>query len=221
MKILLVEDNPLTAKGLQYLLEREKYSSDVALDLSTARDFLQDRHYHLILLDVSLPDGSGFELARLAREEYPDTPIIFLTAKDDEDDVVAGLELGAEDYITKPFRNRELLLRIRKATRRQSHESSILACGAVSYDVKTNELKVHQKSIILSPLERQLLLCLLENPGQVITRERLLDEIWNASGSVVNDNTLTVYMKRLRTKLDLPGAIVTVKNLGYRLCAVE
>lgn len=221
MKILLVEDNPLTAKGLVYLLEREKYLLNVATSLKTARDLLNSHHYDLILLDISLPDGDGFTLSETLRRDQPDLPIIFLTAKDDENDIVRGLELGAEDYITKPFRTRELLLRIRKILRHGTQHASTLICGKLSFQLDTDQVKVGDRVITLSPLERRLLLCLLENPGRIVTRERLLDEIWDASGRIVNDNTLTVYMKRLRNKLNLPGAIVTVKNLGYRLCAVD
>ena len=221
MKILLVEDNPLTAKGLVYLLEREKYLLNVASSLKTARDLLNSHHYDLIRLDISLPDGDGFTLAETLRRDQPDLPIIFLTAKDDENDIVRGLELGAEDYITKPFRTRELLLRIRKILRHGTQYASTLICGKLSFQLDTDQVKVGDRVITLSPLERRLLLCLLENPGRIVTRERLLDEIWDASGRIVNDNTLTVYMKRLRNKLNLPGAIVTVKNLGYRLCAVD
>ena len=209
MKILLVEDNPLTAKGLVYLLEREKYLLNVASSLKTARDLLNSHHYDLILLDISLPDGDGFTLAETLRRDQPDLPIIFLTAKDDENDIVRGLELGAEDYITKPFRTRELLLRIRKILRHGTQYASTLICGKLSFQLDTDQVKVGDRVITLSPLERRLLLCLLENPGRIVTRERLLDEIWDASGRIVNDNTLTVYMKRLRNKLNLPGAIVT------------
>lgn len=216
MKLLLVEDNPLTAKGLQYLLEREGYTIDVAGSASEAEACLATHTYHLILLDVSLPDGDGFSLAKLAAKTLS-APIIFLTAKDDEADVVKGLELGAEDYITKPFRNRELLLRIQKALRTRSGQESTLTVGKLTLDLVHGDIKLENSSIALSAVERRLLTCLMENAGQIVTRERLLDEIYDASGSIVNDNTLSVYLKRLRQKLGVKVSIETIKNMGYRL----
>lgn len=218
MKLLLVEDNPLTAKGLQYLLEREGYDVDVANSMTEAEASLAMHNYHLALLDVSLPDGNGFALAETIRHQS-NFPIIFLTAKDDEADIVRGLELGAEDYITKPFRNRELILRIKKALRPQGNTEQYLVVGKLRLDTKNGIVLVGEKSVILSAVERRLLTCLLENQGQVVTRERLLDEIYDASGSIVNDNTLSVYLKRLRQKLGPDVPITTIKSMGYRLQA--
>ncbi len=216
MKLLLVEDNLLTAKGLQYLLEREGYDVDVASSMAEAEANLAMHNYHLALLDISLPDGNGFALAETIRHRS-DLPVIFLTAKDDETDIVHGLELGAEDYVTKPFRNRELLLRIKKALRPQGKAEQYLTAGNLRLDVNSNTVLLNEKPIILSAVERRLLTCLLENQGQVVTRERLLDEIYDASGSIVNDNTLSVYLKRLRQKLGPDVPIETIKNMGYRL----
>lgn len=214
-RILLVEDNPLTAKGLQYLLENAGYRVTIAANLQTARDEIATEHFDLLLLDVGLPDGTGFAL--IEECQYGQTPVIFLTAKDDERDVVHGFELGAEDYITKPFHSRELLLRIQRALRRQHPASAILTAGEISLNLETGEVLVGDHAVTLTALERKILTCLLENPGHVVTRERLLDEIWSASGSVVNDNTLSVYLKRLRQKLGLPKVIETIKGVGYRL----
>ncbi len=216
MKLLLVEDNPLTAKGLQYLLEREQYDVDVASSLAEAEAALAMSRYRLILLDVGLPDGDGFTLAENVRQKA-DMAVIFLTAKDDEADIVKGLELGAEDYITKPFRNRELLLRIQKALRPRGAQARPLQAGNLSFDVASGQAIIAGKAVNLSAVERRLLICLLENAGRVVTRERLLDEIYDASGSIVNDNTLSVYLKRLRQKLGQEVVIKTVKNLGYCL----
>ncbi len=216
-RVLLVEDNPLTAKGLQYLLEREQYFITHAATAQTAEAELLAQDFDLILLDVSLPDGDGFQLAQTLRGSGKTLPIIFLTARDDENDVVHGLELGADDYITKPFRNRELLLRIKNALRREHKSSAKLVVGRISYNPDTLEVLVDEHEVALSAVERKLLVCLLEAAGHIVPRERLLDEIYDASGSIVNDNTLSVYLKRLREKLGLPGAIETVKNLGYRL----
>ncbi len=216
--ILLVEDNPLTAKGLKYLLEREQYRVDVTSTAVQARAALDTGKYQLILLDVTLPDGDGFELAQHLRLEPAPAPLIFITARDDEDDVVRGLELGAEDYISKPFRNRELIMRIRRALSRQRAERvAIKQFGRLSLNQSTGEILLDERAINLTALERQLLTCFLETPEQVIPRKRLLDEIWSTSGSIVNDNTVSVYVKRLRAKLGTAAKIETVKHLGYRL----
>lgn len=217
-RILLVEDNPLTAKGLQYLLEREQYQITHVSSLTEARQSLAEHEYDLVLLDITLPDGDSFALAKNLRDELL-APIIFLTARDDEADIIRGLEIGAEDYITKPFRNRELLLRVRNVLRRGQTVPTKITVGEITYDPETLEIAVTGQELALSAVERRLLVCLLESAGRIVPRERLLDEIYDASGSIVNDNTLSVYLKRLREKLNLPGAIETVKNLGYRLRA--
>lgn len=219
-KILLVEDNLLTARGLSYLLETEKYAVEIVNDLNAAEAALALRKYQLILLDISLPDGTGFDLAQKVRGKLADsrnaqTPIIFLTARDDEDDVVHGLELGAADYITKPFHNRELLLRIRKTLQPTPSQT-----GEKIGDFTRNadaEIILNGQRLALSPVEASLLTLLLENPERIVTREELLDEIYQISGKIVNDNTISVYFKRLRQKLGKAQYIETVKNLGYRL----
>lgn len=215
-KILLVEDNPLTLKGLSYLLERENYQVDAADTFNLALERLDISHYDLVLLDVSLPDGNGFDLAKKLRETYHQIPFIFITALDDEADTVRGLELGADDYITKPFRNRELLLRIRNALGRQGKTNEKITVGKFSLDQSNGNFTIGGKAVPLTALERRLLVCLMENAGRIVTRERLLDEIWDASGKTVNDNTLSVCLKRLRSKLGSSSAITTIKNVGYR-----
>lgn len=220
-KILLVEDNPLTLKGLSYLLEREQYQVATATDSASALALIQSSHYDLVLLDVSLPDGNGFDLARILRAHETQAPFIFITALDDEADVVQGLELGADDYITKPFRNRELLLRIRNVLERSGKSTKQITVGDYVLDLNTGDFIVSGKRVPLTALERRLLRCLMENAGRVVTRERLLDEIWDASGKVVNDNTLSVYLKRLRQKLGDSSTITTIKNIGYSFAAAE
>lgn len=217
MNILLVEDNPLTAKGLMYLLEREHYAIHLAENYTTALALLGSHEFDLVLLDVSLPDGEGYDIAHRLNTMKPHPAVIFLTARDNEEDVVRGLELGADDYITKPFRNRELLLRIRNVLARHHQVANQIQVGPLTYDYDQQIARVNGKIINLTALERKLLSCLLENSGRIVTRERLLDEIYNASGRTVNDNTLSVYLKRLREKLGQPGLIQTVKHLGYRL----
>jgi len=217
MKILLVEDNPLTAKGLLYLLEREHYEVSLAENLAVAHSLLAAHEFDLSLLDISLPDGEGYNFVQQLRARDPHIAIIFLTARDNEDDIVRGLELGADDYITKPFRNRELLLRIHNVLARRHLVSNHLRVGDLEFDYDEQLVRVRGEAIALTALERRLLSCLLENVGRIVTRERLLDEIYSASGRIVNDNTLSVYLKRLREKLGQPGLIQTVKHLGYRL----
>lgn len=217
MQILLVEDNPLAAKGLMYLLEREHYDVSLAENLTAASSLVAAHEFDLALLDVSLPDGEGYELVRQLRAKDPNVALIFLTARDGEEDVVHGLELGADDYIPKPFRNRELLLRIRNVLARRHLVSNQLRVGSLEFDYDQQLLRVDGAPVELTALERKLILCLLENSGRIVTRERLLDEIYSASGRVVNDNTLSVYLKRLREKLGQPDLIQTVKHLGYRL----
>lgn len=221
-RILLVEDNLLTARGLEYLLEREKYDIHLAISVTAARAELEQEKFDLVLLDVSLPDGTGFGLARelsdqsLPAERKP--AIVFLTAKDDEADVVRGLELGAEDYITKPFHNRELLLRVKKALRKTPENiTRILTTKHITLNLDIGETLVDGQKIELTALEIKILACLLEANGAIVTRERLMDEIWTASGSVVNDNIVSVYIKRLRQKLGDVSLIETVKNMGYKL----
>ncbi len=221
-RILLVEDNLLTARGLEYLLEREKYDIHLAISVTAARAELEQEKFDLVLLDVSLPDGTGFGLARelsdqsLPAERKP--AIVFLTAKDDEADVVRGLELGAEDYITKPFHNRELLLRVKKALRKTPENiTRILTTKHITLNLDIGETLVDGQKIELTALEIKILACLLEANGAIVTRERLMNEIWTASGSVVNDNTVSVYIKRLRQKLGDVSLIETVKNMGYKL----
>lgn len=217
MNILLVEDNPLTAKRLTYLLEREHYNVALADTLLAATSLLSAREFDLALLDVSLPDGESYDLAHQIRAQHPEIAIIFLTARDNEEDVVHGLELGADDYISKPFRNRELLLRIRNVLARRHLVSNNIQVGTINFDYDQQLVYVKGEPVSLTALERKLLACLLENAGRIVTRERLLDEIYNVSGRIVNDNTLSVYLKRLRHKLGEPNLIQTIKHLGYRL----
>lgn len=217
MKILLVEDNPLTAKGLTYLLQHEHYDVSLAENLATASTLLATHSFDLVLLDIALPDGEGYDLVQEIRTRAQSTAIIFLTARDNEEDIIHGLELGADDYIPKPFHSRELLLRIRNVLARRHSISNVMQVGDLEFDYTEQTVKVAGKLVALTTLERRLLACLLENAGHIVTRERLLDEIYSASGRIVNDNTLSVYLKRLREKLGRPRLIVTVKNLGYRL----
>ncbi len=218
-KILLVEDNLLTAKGLAYSLEREGYVVEVAENATTAAASLAVTSFDLILLDINLPDGNGFNIARDITAKRLAIPIIFLTARDDETDVLYGLELGATDYIVKPFRTQELLLKIRNLLQLGHALATEMTLGDLRVDTKNRRVSYRDHEIILTALEYRLLLCLLENAGNIVTRERLADEIWQASGKVVNDNTISVYIKRLRQKINNAAKIQTIKNVGYILKA--
>ncbi len=215
-RVLIIEDNQLTARGLQYLLEREGYLVTTVVDLKSAKQTLATQDFELLIMDVGLPDGDSFSLVQQLQDSLKDKAIIFLTARDQEEDIIRGLELGAEDYITKPFRNRELLLRVKKALRQPLGLGKKLTIGHFSLDLEAHELMIDGKIIVLTALEYRIMICLMENAGHIVTRERLLDEIYDASGRVVNDNTLSVYIKRLRQKLRPQDNISTIKNLGYR-----
>ncbi len=218
MRILLVEDNESIVLGLKYLLEAEGYGVDVAENLNQTRKVLGQADYDLMLLDVSLPDGDGFDLYRELRESLR-IPVIFLTAKDEEADVVKGLELGADDYVTKPFRNRELLLRIKNVLRRVGKGSFVLRCGQVTMDSLTGKVTVAGKEVELTKLEYRILYSMMSRPGKLFTRDEILSDIWDISGNFVNDNTLSVTMKRIREKLgDTEGTMIrTVRGMGYRM----
>lgn len=216
-KILLVEDNEAIILGLEYLFKEEKFEFDFAKNKSDAIKKIENLFYDLILLDITLPDGDGFEIAKNIKEKM-NTPIIFLTAKDEEKDVVYGLDLGAEDYIIKPFRNRELISRIRNVLRRTG-KNDIIECKGVKLDTTLGKVFVQNEEIVLTKLEYKILLNLFLNMNKLITREEILNDIWDIAGNFVNDNTLTVYIKRIREKIgDKDGKIIaTVRGLGYRV----
>ncbi|AIG26606.1 response regulator transcription factor [Brevibacillus sp. 7WMA2] len=225
MKILLVEDDKTIASGLEYSLQQDGYSTVLCHDFASAKKVLAEDidQFALCLFDLQLPDGSGYELCKMVKERR-DIPVIFLTVIDDEVNVVMGLDMGADDYITKPFRVRELLSRIKSVLRRYqkpSHARAIIDIDNVR--INTLEGKVHKNGaeIPLTALEYRLLLIFGNHVGQVLTRNQLLEQIWDVAGEFVNDNTLTVYIKRLREKLeDDPGhptLIKTVRGLGYKV----
>lgn len=225
MKILLVEDDKTIASGLEYSLQQDGYITVLCHDVASAQKVLAEDidQITLCLFDLQLPDGSGYELCKMVKERR-DIPVIFLTVIDDEVNVVMGLDMGADDYITKPFRVRELLSRIKSVLRRYqkpSHAGAIIAIDNVQ--IHTLEGKVHKNGseIPLTALEYRLLLIFGNHVGQVLTRNQLLEQIWDVAGDFVNDNTLTVYIKRLREKLEdnpeQPTLIKTVRGLGYKV----
>ena len=219
-KILLVEDDGQIASYLGELLRAEGFDTQIAGSKKEASECLLIQAFDLVLLDVSLPDGNGFSICAEIKREY-EIPVIFLTASGDEYSVVAGLDMGADDYIAKPFRPRELISRIRSVLRRCKKKQRILSCGDLKVNVSSATVTKGEKELFLSALEYRLLLILLQNKGQILTRNQLLEEIWDASGEYVNDNTLSVYMKRLREKIEenpqSPRLLHTIRGIGYRM----
>ena len=219
-RILLVEDDDQIASYLGELLRAEGFDTQIAGCKKEAGECLLAQSFDLVLLDVILPDGNGFSSCAEIKKEY-EIPVIFLTASGDEYSVVAGLDMGADDYIAKPFRPRELISRIRSVLRRCKKEQRILSCGDLKVNVSSATVTKGEKELFLSALEYRLLLLLLQNKGQILTRNQLLEEIWDASGEYVNDNTLSVYMKRLREKIEenpqSPRLLHTIRGIGYRM----
>lgn len=213
MLILLVEDNKSITKALIYNLEQSNYKVLSAENIVEAQKILATEKINLIILDITLPDGSGFDLYRDIKTKNIST--IFLTAMDDEDNVVKGLELGAEDYITKPFSTRELLARINKIFLREK-KNNIIKIKDITCDLDKMCVYKGEKQISLSSLELKILMLLFTNLNKVITREYIIEKIWDWTGNDVYDNTVTVYMKRIREKLETP-IITTIKGVGYRI----
>ena len=218
MKILLVEDNEAIIMGLEYLLEQEGYTCLVARRRREAERLLEKECPDLLLLDIGLPDGDGYQLCQTIRKQYA-FPIIFLTAREEEEDVVRAFDLGADDYVIKPFRNRELLSRIKNLLRRGDRSSTPLRCGNITLDTETDRVRVAGEEVTLTRLEYKILSSMMSRPGKLFTREEILAEVWDISGNFVNDNTLSVTMKRIREKLgDVDGRVIkTVRGMGYRM----
>lgn len=219
-KILLVEDDRDIIENLSALLRLEGFQVRSEKGQKEALEAVEEENFDLLLLDVSLRNGNGFSVCS-AVKAVSDIPVIFLTASGDEFSVVTGLELGAEDYVSKPFRPRELVSRIRSVLRRCGKSQAVLEIGDLRVDTVRAAVTKNGKDCMLTALEYRLLLVFLNHKGQVLSRSRLLEEIWDAAGEFVNDNTLTVYIKRLREKIETdpqnPAIIRTVRGLGYKL----
>ena len=218
-KILLVEDNDTIIMGLKYSLEQENFEVDTAKNIVTAKSKIKKQEYDLYLLDIALPDGEGNEICKTIKEKE-NSPVIFLTAKDEETDIVQGLDMGADDYVVKPFRTRELISRINSVLRRYQKNTSSenqIKCQNILIDNNTAKVYKNGKEVILTSLEYKILLMLFNNKNILVTREQILDKIWDVAGNFVNDNTLTVYIKRIREKIDdKDGKIIqTVRGIGY------
>jgi DNA-binding response OmpR family regulator len=219
-RIFLVEDDKAIAKNLILLLRSEGFTVIHAPTRSEALAALAGNKFDLALIDISLPDGNGFTVCTEIKETQ-DVPVIFLTASGDEASVVTGLNMGADDYITKPFRPRELIARIGTALRKSGRSGADFEIRGLHVDTASGVVKKNGNEVFLSALEYRLLLVFISNPKSIITRGKLLDELWDAAGEFVNDNTLTVYIKRLREKIEndpaSPQIILTVRGTGYRL----
>ncbi|MEK5024359.1 response regulator transcription factor [Paenibacillus sp. FSL M7-1046] len=219
-RIFLVEDDKAIAKNLILLLRSEGFTVIHAPTRSEALAALAGNKFDLALIDISLPDGNGFTVCTEIKETG-DIPVIFLTASGDEASVVTGLNMGADDYITKPFRPRELIARIGTALRKSGRSGADFEIRGLHVDTASGVVKKNGSEVFLSALEYRLLLVFISNPKSIITRGKLLDELWDAAGEFVNDNTLTVYIKRLREKIEndpaSPQIILTVRGTGYRL----
>ncbi len=211
MKVLLVEDNYSIAKGLIYAFEQNEFEVKYAKSIAEASKFLNAEKFNIMILDVMLPDGNGFEFYKKIKEEHF-TPTIFLTAKDDEDDIVNGLELGAEDYVTKPFLIRELIARMNKILSKS--KSNKIKIKDISIDLDKMVAYKNDEEINLTALETKLLIYMFTNSGKVLNRECIIEKIWDWTRNDVNDNTISVYIKRIREKLDT-DIIVTIKGIGY------
>lgn len=217
MKLLLVEDNEAIILGLEYLLKEEGFSCKVARTKKEAEKAVCEESFDLILLDVTLPDGDGFALCRSFKKNG-DIPVIFLTAKEEERDVVQGFELGADDYIIKPFRNRELISRIRNVLRRCGKGNEVLSCGTLKMDTAAGKVYREGEEISLTKLEYKILHIMMRNQDRLFPREEILSQIWDVTGNFVEDNTLTVTVKRLREKIGDDGSLIkTIRGIGYRM----
>lgn len=222
MNIFVLEDDEAIGIGLRYSLENEGYSVTLARSVKEALEIIQSDTFTLYILDLTLPDGNGYDVCSKIKAQG-DLPVIFLTAYDDEVNVVMGFELGADDYIAKPFRVKELMARIKSVLRRYSRDTADGMVYIKSLRINTNEARVYKNNeeIILTAMEYRLLLTLINNRGNVLTRNKLLEEIWDIEGDFVFDNTLTVYIKRLRDKIEdnpaKPEIIKTIRGLGYEI----
>ncbi len=214
MKILLVEDNEILAKGLIYSLEQKKYQVIHTLNVENTLKILKTEKIDLAILDVSLPDGNGFDLYRNNIKEK-NISSIFLTAKDEEDNIVKGLELGAEDYITKPFSIKELMARINRIILRNK-KNTIIQVQNIKFDMDKMVVYRDNENVELTNLELKILNLLFLNLNKVVKRSEIIDKIWEWTGNDVNDNTVTVYLKRIREKIKT-DIIITIKGIGYRI----
>lgn len=220
MTLLLIEDDQALSMGLMYALEEEGYTMRHVATAAAAREAFEQGGFDLALMDVMLPDGNGYDLCRLLRRDSQ-VPVIFLTSCDEEVNIVMGLDTGGDDYVTKPFRLKELMSRIKAQLRRSSAvTSAVLAVGDLTLKTEQSQAFVGGQELQLTVTELRLLTILCRHAGQTLTRALLLDKLWDQKGSFVDDNTLSVHIRHLREKMQQAGSqveIVTVRGIGYRL----
>ncbi len=220
VKILLVEDDETICFGVCSALRKKGYEVVECSCVAEGKELLSVEEFHLILLDLNLPDGNGYDFCGWIKQNQ-DIPVIFLTVRDDVGDITRGLDMGADDYITKPFHIAVLESRIQAVLRRvgfhRREDHDELICGEIRLDKQRMQVYAGDENIILTGLEYRLLLMLMENKGCILSRNRILEKIWDIDGNFVNDNTLTVAIKRLREKLGQAAGITTVRRIGYRM----
>lgn len=217
-RILLVEDDTMIASGILYALETEGYETNHATGIKDTGSLIEHYNFDLAIIDMQLPDGTGFDVSEIFKNNA--TSVIFLTVVDDENTIVRAFDEGAQDYIVKPFRIRELLARVRRILSvniKNGEKDNIIYMGHAAIHTDEAKVYVNDKSIELTALEYRLLLIFASNKGILLTRQQILDKIWDADGNFVEDNTLTVYVKRLREKLGEAIHIETVRGMGYRV----
>ena len=227
IRILVVEDSQNIIEGLRYLLQKEGFEVNIVNDKKNALKYIDSEYYDLFLLDVELPDGTGFEICKSIKN-ITNKPIIFLSARAEETNIVYGLDIGADDYITKPFRNSELISRIRSVLRRYTlykKDKNILNYGTLKINLDKAKVFKNSEEIYLTNLEYKILLMFINNANHIITRDELLAKVWDIEGNYVNDNTLSVYIKRLRLKISdnnkKSQSIQTVRGMGYILNTIS
>lgn len=220
--IYYIEDDGSISELVREFLSAHHYRVTIFTTIDSAKQAISERCPSLVLVDWNMPDGNGRELCRWIRSKWSKLPVIFLTVRDEDRDIITGFESGADDYVVKPFALDVLLVRIQALLRRTGDISGqYLSCGFISLDQNRQTVHNGDREVPLSPSEYQLLLCLLQNRGKTVTRQQLLERVWDSNGNFVNDNTLTVTMKRLREKLDNPVCLKTVRSIGYRMEDVE
>ena len=218
MEIYYVEDDKSIAEPVRGYLEERGFQVTILGTFLEARQCLEKRVPAMVLLDWNMPDGQGDRMCQWIRSKFPELPVIFLTVRGDSRDVITGFYSGADDYVTKPFELEVLYSRIRALLRRtKGFKERYLSCGGILLDRERRTVHCDSREVALSASEYQLLACLMENMGRTVTREKILEQVWDVNGNYVNDNTLTVTMKRLRDKLHQPSCLKTVRSVGYRM----
>lgn len=218
MEIYYVEDDKSIAEPVRGYLEERGFQVTILGTFLEARQRLEKRVPAMVLLDWNMPDGQGDRMCQWIRSKFPELPVFFLTVRGDSRDVITGFYSGADDYVTKPFELEVLYSRIRALLRRtKGFKERYLSCGGILLDRERRTVHCDSREVALSASEYQLLACLMENMGRTVTREKILEQVWDVNGNYVNDNTLTVTMKRLRDKLHQPSCLKTVRSVGYRM----